>query len=62
MWIPGWLADDLESLTPNDDGYLFGAPQGSTWPVARWGRRRFDRWAVAYGWQELSDYCRHDAV
>ena len=59
MWIPAWLADDLETVTPNDDGYLFGAPQGSTWPVSRWARRRFDRWAAAYGWEELDDYCRH---
>lgn len=59
MWIPAWLVDDLETVTPNEDGYLFGAPQGSTWPVSRWGRRRFDRWAAEYGWEELDDYCRH---
>lgn len=60
MWIPAWLVDDLETATPNEDGYLFGAPQGSTWPVSRWARRRFDRWAAAYGWEELDDYCRHE--
>lgn len=60
MWIPAWLAEDLDTGEPNQDGYLFGAPQGSTWPVARWSRRRFDEWATAYGWEQLDDYCRHD--
>jgi len=59
VWVPAWLADDLAQVTPNKDGYLFGAKEGSTWPVARWNRRRFDRWAERYGWEELSDYCSH---
>lgn len=59
MWIPSWLADDLETVEPNADGYYFGAPEGSTWPVSRWSRRRFDAWATDYGWEELADYCPH---
>lgn len=59
VWMPTWLADDLESIQPNEDGYLFGAPEGSTWPVSRWNKRRFDRWAADYGWEELPDYCPH---
>ncbi len=59
VWVPRWLADDLEAVVPNADGYFFGAPEGSTWPVARWNRRRFDRWAEAYGWEVLPDYCAH---
>ena len=59
VWVPAWLADDLEKVAPNRDGYFFGAPQGATWPVVRWSSRRFDRWAEEYGWEQLSDYCNH---
>lgn len=59
VWVPAWLADDLQALEPNGDGYYFGAAEGSTWPVGRWNKRRFDRWAAAYGWEELPDYCTH---
>lgn len=59
MWVPEWLADELETVEPNRDGYIFGAPQGSTWPVRRWNERRFDVWAAGYQWEELADYCRH---
>lgn len=59
VWIPAWLAEDLETVEPNLDGYYWGAHEGSTWPVDRWRERRFDRWAEAYGWPELDDYCRH---
>ncbi len=60
VWVPAWLADDLETLEPNREGYLFGAPEGSTWPVGRWSNRRFGRWALEYGWEQLPDYCPHD--
>jgi integrase len=60
VWVPSWLADDLETIQPNRDGYFFGAPQGSTWPAVRWSKRRFERWAIAYGWERLPDYCPHE--
>lgn len=60
VWIPAWLADELATIEPNRDGYLFGAAQGSTLPVDRWRTRRFDRWARDYGWEQLPDYCPHD--
>ena len=59
VWVPAWLADDLEKVEPNTEGYYFGAPGGSTWPVVRWSKRRFDRWAEQCGWEQLPDYCPH---
>jgi len=60
VWVPSWIADDLATIEPNADGYIFGAAQGSTWPVGRWRSRRFDRWARDYGWEQLPDYCSHE--
>ena len=40
MWVPAWLADDLEANGPRRDGWWFEAPEGGTWPVNRWRKRR----------------------
>jgi integrase len=62
MWVPAWLADDLEAIGPGDDGWWFGAPDGDTWPVDRWRKRRFDHWAATVGWPERDDYCHHSSA
>ena len=59
MWVPAWLADDLEAIGPGHGGWWFGAPDGETWPVDRWRKRRFDRWAETAGWPQRDNYCHH---
>ena len=59
MWVPAWLADDLDAVGTDDDGWFFPAPDGGTWPVDRWRKRRFDRWASAAAWPTRADYCHH---
>ena len=59
MWVPAWLADDLDSIGPGEEGWWFPAPDGGTWPVDRWRVRRFDRWAEAAAWPSRPDYCHH---
>lgn len=62
MWVPPWLADDVEAIGPGLGGWWFGAPAGGTWPVDRWRTRRFDRWAEQVRWPEREDYCHHSRV
>ena len=62
MWVPAWLADDLEAIGAGPDGWWFGAPEGGTWPVDRWRKRRFDRWANMVDWPQRADYCHHSSA
>lgn len=33
VWMPAWLADDLDSLGRQAEGWWSPAPDGGTWPV-----------------------------